>query len=126
MATMSDIVGRALRKLRVVAIDEPMTADELADGLQQLNSLMHGLKAWGADLSYSDLAASDAFPLGPEFEEGMVYMLAGRLSPDYNAPAGSGREFKRLIQAAYMVIPAVTIDTAIRYTPSQRYDNAET
>lgn len=120
MATMRDIAERALRKIGVVAKDEPMGADDASVGVEALNAMLHAWKLAGVDITHTTLDAADAFPLGPEFEEGTTYLLASRLSPDYAAPAGfDADDWFRKIQAAYMEISSVTISTALTRMPSR-------
>lgn len=120
MATMRDIVERALKEIGVVAIDEPVTAADMSDGMTRLNSMMHGLKLFGIDLEFTTKAASDDFPLDPEFEEGAVYLLAERMAPSYTAPAGTYDMWFRALQAAYMVIPTTQMPLGLLRTSSQR------
>jgi hypothetical protein len=121
MTTALEIVERAFRKIGVKAEDEGLTADQLAHGLDTLNSMMHGWELWGIDTSHVDLAAASTFPLAAKFEQGTVYLLAAELSPDYTAPANfDADQYLRLIQAQYLVINEVTIPSTLRNTPSQR------
>lgn len=121
MATMADIVRDALRKATVTAHDEPPTAEQMANGLNDLNAMMHGWALRGVDLAHTDLAASATFPLADEFREGTVYLLASRIKHDYNAPPTfDADDWFRGIQAAYMEIEQVTFDRALSVMPSQR------
>lgn len=133
MATATDIVTAALRKIGVASRDESPEGHDLAEGLRTLNQMMHGWKLSGVDLEHTDLDGGDTFPLAAEYEEGAIYCLAARLSPDYMVPQGfDADDWFRRIQAAYMQIEAAELDLAIRkppsyYTPSQvrgraRYD----
>lgn len=125
MTTALQIVERAFRKINVKAEDEGLTADQLAHGLDTLNAMMHGWELWGIDVNHVDLASASVFPLAAKFEEGTVYLLAERLSPDYTAPANfNADDFLRRIQAAYMVIPEAAIPRALLRTPSQRRTDA--
>jgi hypothetical protein len=92
----------------------------LAHGLATLNMMMHGWEIWGIDTNHVDLTSASVFPLLPKFEEGTVYLLAERLSPDYTAPGFSANEFLKRLQAAYMVIPDATMPRGLLETSSQR------
>lgn len=118
MTTASQIVERAYRKIRVVAEDEAMNADQAVNGLAELNSMMHGWKLFGVDVTHADLDLDDDFTLADEFVEGTVYQLATRLSPTYNQPAPDADRFFRALQAAYMEIEASSLDTALTRMPS--------
>lgn len=125
MTTALQMVERAFRKITVKAEDEGLTADQLAHGLDCLNLMLHGWELWSIDTNHVDLAAADTFPLAARYEEGTVYLLADRISPDYSAPANfNADDFLRRIQAAYMVIPEATMPRALLRTPSQRRTDA--
>lgn len=127
MATALDLIRRAYRKLGVAAADEPLTADQTLEGLDALNAMMHGLALLGVDVAHVDLTIGDVFALPPEFHEGVVYMLAGRLASDYMTPPTFDADaWLRAMQAAYLTIPVAEIDLALRRTPSQRVKNAGT
>ena len=121
MTLVSEIVTRAFRKLDIGAEGEALSADALADGVVALNAMMHGWKLKSVDINHSDLAAEDQFSLGPEFEEGTVYLLASRLSSDYSVPPSfDADDWFRDFQAAYRVSTKVTIPTGLRNTPTGR------
>lgn len=119
MATMLDIVTRAYRKIRVTGDGDPLEAVSAAEGMDALNDMLHEWKTRGVDLTYTDLALTDTFPLPDQFREGTVYMLASRLAPEYARPREfDADDFFRNIQAAYMVIEEVTIPLGLRRLPS--------
>jgi len=121
MTLTLDIVTRAYRKLGIGAEGEALNADALADGITALNSMMHAWKLRGVSLTHADLEASDAFSLGPEFEEGTIYLLASRLSPDYETPAMfDADDWFRGIQAAYAVARVVVMPPGLLRTPTGR------
>lgn len=114
MTTARDIVEAAYRKLGVVASDEAMTADQADNGVKTLNRMMHGWLLDGIDIGHIDLELADVFSMEPQFEEGCVYLLAERLSPDYSAPANfSPAEFKKRLSAAYLIIPDSKFDLTL-------------
>jgi hypothetical protein len=110
MATVNDIVTRAYRKIGVVATDEAMTADQAAIGEDALNMMMHALVLDGIDTGWNDAVLTDQFAMEPAFHEGLVYMLASRLAPDFSAPAFDESAFRIKIAAAYLIIPDAQID----------------
>jgi hypothetical protein len=121
MTTAQTIVERAFRKIGVKSEDEALTADQLAHGVDMLNTMLHGWELWGIDINHVDLLAGSTFPLEPKFEEGTVFLLAERMFADYERPPTfSADDFLRRIQAAYMVIPEAAIPRALLRTPSQR------
>lgn len=114
MTTVRDIIETALRHIGVVALDDPMNADEAAGGLTAFNNM---LSAWALDgiaITFTDAALADAFPLADKYREGVGYLLALRLSPGYTAPANfNADDFFRKIQASYMVIADATIPVGL-------------
>lgn len=119
MATARDLVERAYRKIGVVATDEAMTADQASVGMDALNMMMHGLVLEGIDTGYSDLQLADQFSLDARFDEGIVYMLASRIAPDFGRQGFDDRAFKQGLANAFLIVPDASIDTAIRRTSSQ-------
>lgn len=120
MTTTLEIVSRAFRKIGVAAEDEQLTADQIEVGVDALNMMMHAWKLQGVNLSHVNLEAADAFTLASEYHEGTVYMLAGRLAPDYEmSPRFDADDFFRKIQAAYFAPLTVAMPTPLVQMPSQ-------
>lgn len=120
MATVSDIVTRALRKIGVVARDESATADDMAEGVATLNAMIHAWSLKGVDLAHTDYTSADTFDLGDEYIEGTIYLLAARLSPDYMIPpAFDADEWFRDFQGANMQIEAVDFESPLTTLPSR-------
>lgn len=119
MTTTRDIVERAYRKIGLKAEDEAITGDMLAHGVDTLNAMMFGWELFGININHTALAATSAFTLEPRFEEGTVYQLASRLSPDFLVPAPDSDRFFRAMQAAYLVIDEMALPKALTRMPSQ-------
>ena len=121
MATMIDIVTRAYRKARLCPNNEALDADMASEGVEALNGMLHEWKLRGVDISHTTKADMDAFPLGPEYEDGTVYLLAERISPNYNRPRQfDADDFFRTMQAANLTIAAVTMPAALIHVPSRK------
>lgn len=115
MTTALDIVTRAYRKLGVSGMGEALDAEMVDEGVDALNDMMHGWKLQGVDITHTSLASDDAFPLGPEFQEGTVYLLASRLSSNFEVPASFDADaWFRTFQAAYLTIDEVVIPLGLR------------
>lgn len=114
MATVSDIVTAALRKIGVASQGDAIEAMDLQDAIEALNRMLFAWKLSGVDTTPTALAATDDFPLSPEYEEGTIYVLASRLSTDYEVPqAFDADDYFRKIQAAYMLIDDVPMPKAM-------------
>lgn len=90
MATMSDIVSGALKRLRVInprKNPDGVTADE---GLTALNDMMHSWKGLGIDSDHETLTLTDEFPLDDEHIQGVKALLAVRLAGDYGLDVNAG------------------------------------
>lgn len=122
MATVSDLVTAALRKIGVVAEDETASADAMSNGVDTLNRMIHGWELRGVDLSWTDQVSTDTFALADQYHEGIVYLLAQRLSPDFEVPAAfDADDWFRTFQAANITVTAATIPTALSRMPSQHW-----
>lgn len=116
MTTVRDIVQRAYRKTGIAGLGEAIESDMADEGLDALNMMLAAWKLAGVDTSHTTATLSSAFPLAAEYEEGTVYMLASRLSPDYQVPQDfDADDFFRKIQAAYMTIDAANLPDTLRY-----------
>jgi len=120
MTTVRDICTRALRKIG--AADVAADGDGIAEALDAYNDMMHGWKILGADVAHVTQALADDFLLDDEFVEGTVYILATRLSPNYEIPPLFDADmWFRAIQAAFTTIETVQMDSGLLNMPSQRY-----
>lgn len=120
MTTALDIVTRAFRKSGISGEGEILEAETAVEGLVALNDMLHAWKLDSVDIGHSDLALDDDFPLGPEFQEGTVYLLASRLSPNYTIPpAFDADAWFRKIQAAYATIASVSMPLGLQNLSSQ-------
>ena len=86
MATVQDIVSRSLRLLRVLDANAAPKAQDMADAIVALNSMMQRWEADGTALGWSPVAnPADTLPAPIEAEEAISYSLAVRLRPEYGA-----------------------------------------
>jgi hypothetical protein len=122
--TARDIIERAYRKIGVVAVDEPMTADQGANGLDALNMMLHGWEVYGINIGHSDMTLASDFTVPVQFHEGVVYMLAQRLAPDMQVRGVDADEWLRLIRSYYKAnfenAPVAELPSALLNTSSQR------
>lgn len=120
MTTATDIIKASLRKIGVLASGEAAQASEASEALEALNAMMHGWKLRDVDIEHTDLTLTSTFPLGSEYIEGTVYLLASRLSPDYSVPPTFDADaWFRSFQAAYAAPPTLTVPAALLRPPSR-------
>lgn len=87
MTKVVDIVGRALRVLRVIDPDEAVEARQFESARDGLNAMMAAWEAYGRALGWSPVAnPDDDMPTPPEFDEAIAYNLACKLRPEYGKP----------------------------------------
>ena len=121
MATVLDIITRAMRLIRVSGRGDALDAETSAEAVDAFNDMLHEWKLSGVDVTHTDLTASDTFPLADEYRAGVAHMLAGRMRPNYARPREFDEDdFFRRIQAAYLVISEVTFSRGITDLPSNR------
>lgn len=121
MATVTEIVQRAYRKSGIVDSTSPLEAEELNEGIDALNAMMHAWKLAGVDITHADLGATDNFSLAAEYEEGTIYLLASRLNPHFQIPdAFDADDWFRKFQAHNFTMPSQALPSAIQCFPSQR------
>lgn len=119
MTTARDIVEGAFRKIGILTHDQALSADEFEEGLRALNYMIAGWRILGVNVALETLAADDPWPFQPEFEEGAIWQLAGRLSPDYQRPPVETEMFLRAMQAHTVIMAEAEMPSALRRTPSQ-------
>ena len=121
MATMQDIIERAYRKAGILGSGEELDADLAAEGLEEANAMLAEWKLRGVDISYMTKVLTNTFPLGIEYEQGVVLMLAERVSSDFNMPKGfNADDYFRAMQAAHMTISEVTLPKAVTELPTKK------
>lgn len=115
MPTLNNICERALRKIGVVAIDEPMNADQGLHAQEAYNAMVAGWGLRGVEAPVSPVTLQDAFPFPPRFEEAITYLLADNLAIDYSRPSVGMRAAQALrdIKAFFHVVPLAKANPAL-------------
>lgn len=86
MATVLDVVSRALRILRVVNPNQPIKPADMATGIGALNAMVRRWEANTLALGWSNVSAPDhTLPAPDEAIEAIVYNLALKLRAEYGA-----------------------------------------
>lgn len=117
MATAEQIAVRALKRLGIPGIGGSLAAEEMQDSLEALSAM---LASWEAE------GVVAALPIDDRFEQGVVAMLAVRVSEDYGKTVGQvlARDAAagwQQIQAHYITPGTVEFDPALSRTPTRLY-----
>lgn len=122
MATVSDIVTRAFRRARVLSKDESLEAEDIALGVELFNSMLHGWKGEGVDVTHADQAPTDTFALDDQWQEATVLLLAQVIADEYGVPKpdpSQADRWLRLLQSNYDTKTESTFDTTLLRLPSR-------
>ncbi len=86
MATVTEIVGRSLRILRVIDPNQPIKPSDMATAIAALNAMLRRWEATGLALGWSPVSnPADTLPAPDEAHEAIAYNLALRLRPEYGS-----------------------------------------
>lgn len=125
MATVEDIVTRAFRKVGISGVGDDLEAAEVTEGVDALVDMLNAWSLSGVELGEVTLTADQAFPLGSQYVEGTVYMLASRLSPNFEIPQMfDADDFFRRIQADHIHIRDVEVPSALASIGKARHRRA--
>lgn len=87
MTTAHDVVGRALRLIGVVDPTETPEAQQMQNGVDALNQMMHGWRLQGVDVQHTNLVLADDLIVPPELIGGVTALLAINLAAEYPGTA---------------------------------------
>jgi len=118
MATASEIVTRAFRRLNIIRPNADPSATQADYGLNAFNEMLDSWAASGVDVT-ADL------PIAAKYERGVVALLAQRLAPDFGLQLPPQAEIEArdgwlALQAGYITAPTADFDDSLQYLPSQR------
>ena len=126
MTTARDLITQSLRTLGVLHSGETPSAEEANDGLTSLNQMLNSWLYDGIDMEFTTLTSlNDTIPY-PDDQIGPIrYNLAVTMSPDYGVPvtpamAALAQQGYLQLKRAYLVVPSLSVDTALRpyYNPN--------
>lgn len=84
MATVGDIVSRALRLIRVTDATQGPAPEDFETCIAALNAMMTRWEADGLSLGWVPVSnPATALPAPVEAEECIAYQLCGRIAPEY-------------------------------------------
>ena len=73
----------AMRAIQVLESGDEPSGPEGVDALNALNQMIHGWRNRGVDVDHVDLLLTDDIQLDARHHEGLMYLLAVRLAPEY-------------------------------------------
>lgn len=125
MATVEDIVNRALKRAGVLDAIETASADDAQYALDSLNEMMAGWQAKGVDVNHNTLTLVSTFPLDDMHQAGVIALLAAELADDYGQPVSqrlseAATAGWRALEADYCLPEPMRVDGSLAFTPSQR------
>ena len=130
MATVRDVVSRALRLSGVAASDVPVDAADAANGLEALNSMLSSWEAKGVYIGHdTDYTLNSEFETGllpDKYRDQVTWLLAEAVADEYGRPltmtkAQNARDAWANIKANYLVSADMTVDKGLQRMPSQRW-----
>lgn len=130
MATVRDVVSRALRIAGLASSDVPVEAADASNGLEALNSMLRSWEARGAYVGHdTDYTLNSEFETGElpdRYREPVTWLLAEALADEYGRPltatkARKAKDSWDTIQANYMRPARLTMDKGLERMPSQRW-----
>lgn len=131
MATMQDVIERAIRRMGVTDINLPVPVVDIAAALDPFNDMLHDWRNdLGSGYSHTTKALTATFPLEDRYIQGTAALLAFRLL-DQNGKTISeslerdARRGWQALLAAYVSAPVASFDDALTTTPSQGFSNAD-
>jgi len=79
VATASQVINRALKRLKVIGVGASPTANETTDCLEALNDMLFAWRIDGIDLAHTTLLSSDAIDVDDDHIEAIALNLAKRV-----------------------------------------------
>lgn len=115
---------RAMRRIKVLAAEEAMSAAEQADHLVTMNGAMYRFSADGIYYVHSDLAASDTVNMPDELIDSLIWLIAEVLAVDYAydftpAEQVAIAKARNHLIAAYWVQPPADTEPVLRPWPAR-------
>lgn len=109
MQTTSQMILRALRRIEVVASDEPATADQSAAGLDALNEIAQSFRLHGVMYDMPILTDGAEIPLPDACIAPFQTVLAARLAEDYGRPGPNASDAWSMLAAHFYVVPEMSL-----------------
>lgn len=125
--TAADVINASFRKLKVLAGEEALTAAEMADALDNFNTMMHGFGPQGIYYTHVDLAQTDTVNMPDEMLDSLIFMFADAMAEDYGVTLSPkmARDIARAeaaMQAHYWIQRPGITDPILRPSRRGRFD----
>lgn len=126
MATATDIIKGALRKLGVLASNEELSAEDATDGLEALNDMCNAWAAQDIATGFSTMTAlTDEFILEERHHGATKALLAQYVAPNFGktvSPVLAKQAYEGLLilKADYRPLETLQVDCGLLNMPSQR------
>lgn len=117
--TTSEVVLRALRRIGVVAADEPASADQAASGIDALNEIAQSFRLNGVMLDMPILGRATSLPIDNACAAAFQTVLAARLAEEFAVPGPDPAPAWAQMAAFYYDAPKSSL-FPLTDTPSQR------
>ncbi len=128
MATVRDVVRRALRLTTVTDKQTEPESQDMDDGLVSLNDMIAGWEARGVDVDHVDYTSlNDTFEtakLSSKYRDHVTFCLAKHIASEFALTlpphaAQSAADGWRVIQANFLESVDLTVDSGLQVMPSQ-------
>jgi hypothetical protein len=119
---VKEVVERALRRIGYQSAGDDLPPDDARDGAAILSSMMAGWPRRGlSGYTHAALTMDSDFPLTEEHHEGVIAMLALRLTDDF-APEADTPTLRKdaalgwsILCSAFMTVPVSSFDLPRKY-----------
>lgn len=125
MTIALQLIKTAMRSIQVLESGEEPDGPQGIDALASLNQMIHGWRNRNVDVEHVDLTLTDEIKLDERHHEGLTYLLAVRLAPEYNTSVSPevallAETGWRGIQSHYTIPNSLQIE-GINRMPSSRW-----
>lgn len=112
-------IGHALDALRLLCTNDQKKATEISIYLNSLNQSRQEMTQSGIDFAHEEISKLKEIPKilivkNPNFHEGIIGLIAAKLSEKYNRPAIAISESEEISKASVRSIPGLDITTLLR------------
>lgn len=120
MQTTTEIITRALRRIGVVAADEPPTADQERAGLDSLNEIGQSFRLHGVMFDMPVMGPASEMPIDNSCLAAFQAVLAARLAEEFAVPGPDPAPAWAQMAAFYYVVRKSSVHELTR-TSSQSH-----